>query len=256
MSLNPVEVAGLRFQYGTQPVLDDVSFVLRPGSYTGIIGPNGGGKTTLVQLLLGLLKPDAGDILLYGTPVSRYARRYEIGYVPQRILQDELRFPATVGEVVASGRYPLKGLFNRFDAADRAAVREAMEVADVLPLEAQLIGELSGGQRQRVFIARALAASPKMLILDEPVAGVDLSAQERFYGFLRHLNRDHGLTILLISHDIDVVQQEVDRVLCLQCSVLCHVDAPDFEKDAYLRQVYGDHARYVRHDHFHTHDHA
>ena len=253
MSVNPVEVVKLGYRYGSQPVLEEVSFVIRPGEYTGIIGPNGGGKTTLIQLLLGLLKPDSGEIHLYGEPIRQFSRRYEIGYVPQRILQDEVRFPATVQEVVESGRYPLKRLLSRFTAADRAAAQEAMEVADVWPLRDQLIGELSGGQRQRVFIARALAASPRMLILDEPVAGVDMSAQARFYGFLRHLNRDHGMTILLISHDIDVVQQEVDRVLCLKCSVLCHVDAPEFEKDTYLKQVYGDHARYVRHDHFHTH---
>jgi len=250
MSQTPlIEVSNLAFRYETLTVLEGLSFAVRPGEYTGIIGPNGGGKTTLIRILLGLIRPTSGEVRLFGQPQSDFQQYYRLGYVPQRILQDEVGFPATVEEVVTSGRAARIRFGQWLTQADRMAIDRAIEIADIGSIRQRLVGELSGGQRQRVFIARALAAEPEVLILDEPATGVDANAQERFYGFLRQLHRDQKLTILLVSHDIDVVEQEVERVLCLKCKMVCHCDVGEFKREHYLHQMDGEGAHLVPHRH-------
>lgn len=244
-----IEVRDLGFQYERLTVLEGISFAIGAGEYTGIIGPNGGGKTTLIRLLLGLLKPTSGEISLFGKAQQDFHEYYRLGYVPQRIVQDEVGFPATVGEVVSSGRTARLGFGRWLGGNDRESIERALEIAGIADLGSRLIGELSGGQRQRVFIARALAAEPEVLILDEPATGVDADAQKRFYGFLRQLHREQKLTVILVSHDIDVVEQEVERVLCLKCKMVCHCNVGEFNREHYLHEMYGQGAHFVPHKH-------
>jgi len=243
-----IEVRDLSFSYNGNPILQDITFDITEGEYLGIIGPNGGGKTTLFKLILGLLRPQAGEVLIYGEPQKGFRKKHLIGYVPQRSLSDYY-FPATVEEVVRSGRTARLGLLRRPSKEDNAAIENVMEVTDVARLRGRLIGQLSGGERQRVFIARALASEPRILILDEPDVGVDVNAQEKFYSFLGGLNSDLGITVLLISHDIDVVAHQAKTILCLNRRLVCHGAPREFITEEYMQKLYGKGVRFVLHGH-------
>ncbi|MBI5643865.1 MAG: metal ABC transporter ATP-binding protein [Deltaproteobacteria bacterium] len=244
-----IDVQGVNFSYEGNKVLEEITFSIEKGEYLGIIGPNGGGKTTLFRIILGLLEPDSGRVLIHGKPVREFSEKFLIGYVPQRTTPSEIYFPATVEEVVKSGRTPRKGLFRRFSREDVQAVERAMETSGIAAQRGRLIGSLSGGERQRVFIARALAGEPEILILDEPEAGIDLTAQEKFYTFIEHLNNDLGITVLLISHDIDVVAHQVKTILCLNRRLVCHGPPKKFITEEYMQKLYGKQVRFIIHGH-------
>lgn len=241
-----LEVKDVSFSYNGVPILNHISFSVRAGEYLGIFGPNGGGKTTLLKIILGLLKPTSGEVIIFGKNLEAFKEHFLIGYVPQHMGRTDYNFPATVEEVVKSGRTAKIGLFKRFNKEDRHAVQQAMEIADVVNYKNQLISKLSGGERQRVFIARALAGNPKILILDEPTVGVDTPSQEKFYTFLQDLNHKWGLTIIIVSHDIDIVADEVKCILCLNRGLVCHGSPPkDFLKEEYLEQLYGKKIKFI-----------
>lgn len=237
-----MSVKDLSFRYNTNSILEKITFDIQAGDYVGIVGPNGGGKTTLLKLMLGLLQPDSGEVLLSGDPVRHSEDRSRIGYVPQRSAGDDHFFPATVAEIVMSGRTASRGFLVRLSKADRAAVKRAMKTADIAHLARRRLGELSGGERQRVLIARALAGDPAILMLDEPTSAVDAPSQEVFYTFLRKLH-DQGLTIVIVSHDLDIVTHEVDTVLCLNKHLICHGPVEDV-----VHKLYGKNAK-VMHQH-------
>lgn len=237
-----MSVKDLSFRYNTNSILEKITFDIQAGDYVGIVGPNGGGKTTLLKLMLGLLQPDSGEVLLSGDPVRHSEDRSRIGYVPQRSAGDDHFFPATVAEIVMSGRTASRGFLVRLSKADRAAVKRAMKTADIAHLSRRRLGELSGGERQRVLIARALAGDPAILMLDEPTSAVDALSQEVFYTFLRKLH-DQGLTIVIVSHDLDIVTHEVDTVLCLNKHLICHGPVEDV-----VHKLYGKNAK-VMHQH-------
>lgn len=202
------------FAYGHHNVLESVSMAIRSGTFVALVGPNGSGKSTLVRLALGLLRPDSGVIVLFGRPPTERDARSSIGYVPQRPFLGR-DFPATVREVVASG-----GIGRRWwRTSPRDQVDDALAVVDLEDLASARIGELSGGQQQRVFIAKALVRRPDLLILDEPVAGVDVEQQERFSATLGRLRDDRGVAILLVSHDLAAVEDRLDRVIVLRRSI-------------------------------------
>ena len=230
-------------------MLKDVGFSVKRGEYLGIIGPNGGGKTTLLRIMLGLLKPESGVIRLFGQEIGKLTDRHRIGYVPQRIEQAGGVCPASVKEIVSSGRTPGLGFLRSLGPQDRQAVESAMEAAGVAGLSGRLVGELSGGERQRVYIARALAAEPELLVLDEPAVGVDVAAQEAFYDFLGSLNRERGLTVVFVSHDVGVVAREVSTMLCLNTRMFCHGSPDNFIKEDFLKELYGSRVRSVLHRH-------
>lgn len=244
-----IEVSGLSYAISDNRVLEDLSFVINEGDYVGLLGPNGSGKTTLLKLLLGLLAPDSGKISICGAAPEDLKHRVQIGYVPQRASRTDWEFPATVREVVLSGRTPLLKTFQGFSAEDRTFAQQAMEIVDVSALADRTIGELSGGQRQRVFIARALAAQPKLLILDEPTTGVDVTVQHAFYAFLKKLNTEYGITIVLVSHDIDAITHESSSVLCINKTLVCHMPTQEFLDSTHLSELFGHHATHVYHDH-------
>jgi zinc transport system ATP-binding protein len=210
-----LEASGVSFSYGVDRVLDGVDLRIGPGEFVALVGPNGSGKSTLLRVLLGLLPPSAGWVQLFGTPPSRMRDRWRLGYVPQRpdLARD---LPATVEEVVAAGRLARGRWWRRSSADDRREVTHALESVELLDRRGRRVSELSGGQQQRAFIAKAFAGQPELLILDEPVAGVDLDSQRRFRDSLTHFVREHQAAVLLVSHELGAVAEDLDRVVVLR----------------------------------------
>lgn len=223
------------FSYEEREVLTDVNLTIRKGDYLAILGPNGAGKTTLLKLIFGLLAPQKGTITLFDTPSAMFRDRARIGYVPQKTAVVERNFPATVFDVVLMGRTAKRGLFRRFTRADRAAATEALRKVGVSALADRMVSDLSGGQTQRVFIARALATEPDLLILDEPTAGVDPHAQEDLYGLLRTLNKDLGVTIMIVSHDIETITKETSQIAYVDRSLTYHESSLSFIESDFKR---------------------
>jgi len=214
-----LSVDGVSFAFGPQQVLDDVTMEMAPGEFTALVGPNGAGKSTLLRIVLGLLAPQTGRVELFGSSPRRLRDRWRLGYVPQRPrLAPDL--PATVEEVVAAGRLAKQGWWRRARPADREAVAHALESVALGGLRSQRVTELSGGQQQRVLIAKALVCEPELLILDEPIAGVDAQAQRLFRDSLVHLLREHGAAVLLVSHELGAVADDLDRVVVLRRRVV------------------------------------
>lgn len=196
-------------------MLDQVSLTVEAGEFVALVGPNGSGKSTLLRCLLGLLAPVTGTVRLFGESPEALSDRWRLGYVPQRpALARDL--PATVEEVVAAGRLARTGWRKRFRAEDREEIEHAMSSVALLDLRHKRVSELSGGQQQRAFIAKALAGRPELLVLDEPVAGIDAESQRRFRDSLTHLVEEHEAAVLLVSHELGAVAEDLDRVIVLR----------------------------------------
>jgi zinc transport system ATP-binding protein len=214
-----IEAHDVRFGYDRDPVLQDVSLSVSAGEFVALVGPNGSGKSTLLRILLGALRPDRGTVRIFGTDPGAFGQRFRLGYVPQRpTLASEV--PATVEEIVTSGRLPRRGWWRPLTSEDRRAVAHAIESVGLAELASRPVSSLSGGQQQRAFIARAFASEPELLVLDEPVAGVDAESQRRFSDSLTHLIREHDAGVLLVSHELSAVAGIVDRVIVLKGRVL------------------------------------
>jgi zinc transport system ATP-binding protein len=211
-----IDMKNLSFAYAAgQTVIEDISLTVHRGDYLAIIGPNGAGKSTLVKLILRLLKPDAGSITLYGQNIKEFKDWSRLSYVPQKATNFDPNFPATVAEVVLMGRYAKSGLFHQPQAADHKIAARSLERVEMADYADRQIGDLSGGQQQRVFLARALAAEPEVIFLDEPTAGLDDTTTAEFYALLKRLNLEDNLTLVLITHDIEVVANEAMHVACV-----------------------------------------
>jgi zinc transport system ATP-binding protein len=205
-----IRVEDLWFSYNGSPVLREVDLVVKEREFLALIGPNGGGKTTLLKLMLGLLAPDRGRIRLFGKPPRAAAHR--IGYVPQGI-HVEKGIPVTAFDVVLMGRRMPAWRWHPYSHRDKSIARQAMEELGIWELRHQPVTALSGGQRQRLLIARALAVEPEMLFLDEPAANVDAQGQGELYDLLKRLNA--RMTLLLVSHDLMVVSSHSHAVACV-----------------------------------------
>ncbi len=221
MSDQPViDVCDVSFAYGAAPVLEDVSFQVEQNELICIIGPNGGGKTTLVRLLLGLLRPDRGRIRVLGQSPERARQR--VGYMPQHVGHDP-HFPVTAMDIVLMGRLGRGGIrktLGWYNRADRRAALEALDMVDMTAAARQTYATLSGGQRQRVLIARALCGQPALLLLDEPTANVDALGESRLMDILKRLSGQ--MSIVTVSHDLGLVSNLVQRVICVNRRVLIH----------------------------------
>ena len=244
MSRNPVvEVENVSYSYGGRhPVLDAVSLTIDELDFASIIGPNGGGKTTLIKLLLGLIEPERGTIKVLGTSPER--ARPRIGYLAQHALIDP-RFPIRVLDVVLMGRLGSRRRGGRFSRADRSTAGAVLERVGLAGFEQRALAELSGGQRQRVLLARALASDPDLLLLDEPSAGLDIKVEQDFFDLLGELNRSK--TVVLVSHDLGFVSSFVKTVVCVHRTVDVH---PTSELDGTaIQELYGGEVRLVHHEH-------
>jgi zinc transport system ATP-binding protein len=190
-----IEINELSYRYEKDIVLENINISVPNGAFLAIVGPNGSGKSTLLKLILGLLKPQKGNIKLFGDPINRFKDWERIGYVSQKANSFNTGFPASVFEVVASGLTKKIGLLHFFKKEDKEKVLQALDAVDMLKYRNRNIGELSGGQQQRVFIARALVSDPKLLILDEPTVGIDVQNVNSFYQMLAELNKNVKLPL-------------------------------------------------------------
>ncbi len=247
MNTSPVvAIENLAFAYNGRTVLEGVNLTVNEREFVSLVGPNGGGKTTLLKLILGLLRPTAGSVRIFGQAPAK--ARTRLGYMPQHLRFDP-QFPVTVMDVVLMGRLRA-GLFGRYSAVDKEAARQALAEVDLPELGARSLAELSGGERQRVLIARALASAPELLLLDEPTANVDALMEEKLYELLRRLNQ--RLTIVLVSHDIGFVSTLVKSVVCVNRTVAVH---PTSEMTGHnIRDIYSSEVAMIRHDHRCTED--
>jgi zinc transport system ATP-binding protein len=244
-----IKASGLTFSYDGTPVLLDVDLTIREGDFLAIIGPNGSGKTTLVKVLLGLLRPSAGRVEIMGQTLDDFQAWRTIGYVPQKATHFDPLFPASVEEVVGMALLSNSQILGPARGRNKGTVVRALSQVGMDPFRTWRIGRLSGGQQQRVFIARALVTGPRVLFLDEPTTGVDGETQGRFYDMLERLNKDEGITIVLVTHDIGIVNRHVNQVACLNQRLDYHGSHAEFCRSEAFRDMVG------RGDHLIAHRH-
>ena len=237
-----VEFDDVSFSYGSVPVLENVSFTIDRSEFFGLIGPNAGGKSTLLKLMLGLLKPDGGEIRLFGENPATARKR--VGYVPQHPTFSR-RFPISAVEVVLLGLLGMDRDLGGFHARDRKKAMDAMDAAEIADIAGRSINTLSGGQLQRVLIARALVCDPELLILDEPTANVDLRAEEDIFALLREYSAH--MTIVVVSHDVAFISGYVGRVGCLNRTLVCHETADISGRT--IEELYGSPVKMIHHSH-------
>lgn len=253
-TMKPSEVVNLQqvsFRYEEKQVLEHVNFMLCKGDFLGLVGPNGSGKSTLLKLILGILPAQEGSIELFGQPLSKFKDWHKIGYVGQQVAHGAGGFPATVREVVTSGLVGKVGLFRRLKKHHRERVEHVLEQVGLQEKMDWRIGKLSGGQLQRVFIARALVSEPELLILDEPTVGVDQESIEKFFELLRSFKEEQGMTMIIVSHDVGVMTQWVNKVACLHGRIHFHGTTDEFEQqqESIFRNMYGENIRLLAHHH-------
>jgi zinc transport system ATP-binding protein len=240
-----IEIEHLTFRYGQQTVLEDVSLQVQPGEFLGVIGPNGGGKTTLLRVLLGLEKTQEGKVRVFGVdPARSNAWRQRVGVVPQhRDLPP--RFPIRAREVVELGTY-MVGAPRLSRSERRGRVEQALELVGATAIANRPLRELSGGQKQRIFVARALTMSPELLLLDEPTVGVDAQGQDLMLDWISRWRKERGLTVVLVTHDIGVIAPLADHLACLSGKLHFH-GHPENLTGADIQNAYGCPAEVVFH---------
>jgi len=237
-------IEGLSVRYNGYPALEDVTLRVSKGDILGIIGPNGAGKSTLLKTVLGLVPAWQGRIRVLGEPVAN--NRRQVGYMPQ-VEQVDWDFPVTVGDVALMGRYARRGLLRRTSKEDREAAEDSLVRVGILDLRNRLIGELSGGQRRRVLLARALANQPDLLLLDEPMAGLDATAQHQFLDIIGRL-REGGATVVLSTHDLSCVSQRCDKAACLNRRLVAYGTPEEVLNEDVLGETFGTHLLLVHVD--------
>lgn len=243
-----VEIDRLSYAYSGNLVLDNISFTIDEGDILGIIGPNGAGKTTLFSCMLGLLDDYTGTIKILGEDIKKKNSKVfkGIGYIPQKKIIEQ-NFPATVEEIVSLG-------ITTTGKVSKEKITLALETAGLLVQKDRRVGELSGGQQQRVLIAKAMVNNPKLLILDEPVTGIDLEMQNKFYSLLEKLNQENKITIIWASHDLDAVNRFATSVACINRSMFFHGKTYEFFENPDLLKAYSESSMQA-HMHLHNHTH-
>lgn len=248
-----VKLENVSFKYDREWIVKDVDLKIETGQFLGLVGPNGSGKSTLIKLMLGLVKPDRGAVRLFGTPLKQYSEWQEIGFVSQKANSFNSGFPATVLEVVKTGLVSRVGAFRFFNKKHKEKALEALRTVEMEEYAHSNIGELSGGQQQRVFIARALVSDPSLLILDEPTVGVDAKHVTEFYDLLARLNKEQGITLLMVSHDIGTITDHATHVVCMNKTVHFHGATEEYKEfsEEDLNQLYGHTVQQLTHNHDH-----
>lgn len=239
---NIIEIKDLSFNYGGADILQNISLNVEAGEFLGLVGPNAGGKSTLLKIILGLLKPSSGHVRLFGLPAAEGRKR--IGYCPQ-YAEFSRNYPITVEELVLMGRLGRTKLFGGYTKNDRQIAQEAMQATEVEKIQQENLYTLSGGQLQRAMIARALASKPEVLILDEPTANIDQRVEVDIFQLLKQLNS--RMTIIVVSHDIGFISEYVDRVACLNRTLICHKTSELTGEN--IEELYGSHVHMIEHHH-------
>jgi zinc transport system ATP-binding protein len=248
VSVKVIEAKDVSVQYQGVEALFRISFDVQSGEYIGIVGPNGSGKTTLVKALLGLVFFE-GTIRFLGESLSDFTATKHIGYLPQKMSFLDQRFPATAKEIVVSGVYCCKRFPKRLLKSDYKAAEEAMEILGVANLANRPIGRLSGGQQQRILLARALVHHPQLLILDEPTVALDPQSRESFYATVKKLNKENGVTVLLVSHDFGSVGQYASKLLYLDREIIFYGTFEEFCKSPRMSDYFGAGQHIICHRH-------
>ncbi|WP_026700316.1 metal ABC transporter ATP-binding protein [Salibacterium aidingense] len=243
-----IELENISLKRENQTILSNIDLRIRKGEFLGLVGPNGSGKSTLIKILLGLIRPDKGNVHLFDQHLKQFKHWEKIGYVPQKAASINTGFPATVYEVTAMGLFAKVGLLRFLKKSHKQKIDEVLETVGMLEYKHRNIGALSGGQQQRVFIARALVSEPEVLILDEPTVGVDAASVEIFYQLLTKWNQQKDLTLLLVTHDVGVMTSYVTSVACLNQTLHFHGSSREFETSE-LSSLYGHDVQVIHHDH-------
>lgn len=243
-----IDIKNVSFSYGKNKVLDNVSLSIEEGDFVGIIGENGSAKTTLLKLMVGLLKADTGNINLFNKSIDDFNEYKQIGYISQTAREFNNMFPATVEEVVAANMFVNKSFFSRLKKTDKEKIDKVLKIVEMDKYKKRKIGNLSGGQKQRVFIARALINNPKILFMDEPLVGVDFESQNKFYNLLDKLNKKYNITLVMISHDIGVIYKKVNKIFCLANGKVFEHNLNN-NKSINLKDIYGENMDILFHQH-------
>jgi len=247
-----ISIKNLNYSIGEQRILSNISFDINRGAYVALLGPNGGGKSTLIKLILSLLTPYSGDIEILSVEQKKFKEYYKIGYVPQNVSLFDNNFPLSVYETVALGLSSQKHWFSfLLTEEDKEDIDRVLDRVDITHLKDKNLSQLSGGQRQRVMIARALVSQPEILILDEPSTGVDIASQEKFYQFLKRLNREQNLTIIFITHDLGVIVDDVTNVLAVNQTMIFQGTAKDILNCEGVSELYGTKSHIIGHHSHH-----
>jgi zinc transport system ATP-binding protein len=244
-----LEVSNLQVSRANSVAIEDANFTISKGDYVGIVGPNGGGKTTLLLALLNILPKTKGTIRLFGQDIESFSHWEKVAFVPQHAVNFDSQFPLSVRELVSLGRVNRSNLGRPLKRTDGEAVDEALEFMGISDIADRRIGQLSGGQKQRVFVTKALVRKPEIILLDEPIVGVDAKTQEKFYKKLSDLNVAKGITIMLVTHDLTAVFCRMSKVMCINRLVNITEITEDLKPDEVLRKAYGEHFHFVFHEH-------
>jgi zinc transport system ATP-binding protein len=244
-----LEVKNLNVNRGDEKAIEDANFSINQGDYVGIVGPNGGGKTTLLSAILKFIPINKGSISLFNEDISKFSSWGKIAYISQQATSFESQFPLTVKELVSLGCIRKSNIGRRLKQEDWAAVDQSIDFMGLSDVANRRIGQLSGGQKQRVFVAKALARKPELIFLDEPIVGVDSTAQEKFYKKLSDLNIERQTTIMIVTHDLASVFCRMSKVLCVNKKVEVAKITYDLDTNRLLKRAYGEHFHFVFHNH-------
>jgi len=244
-----LEVSDLQVNRSNSVVIEHANFTIHRGDYVGLVGPNGGGKTTLILAILNILPRINGTIRLFGQDIKSFSDWEKVAYVSQNAINFDPQFPLSVRELVALGRVNRSNLGRTLKEEDWKAVDDILEFMGISDVADRRIGQLSGGQKQRVFVAKSLVRKPEIILLDEPIVGVDAETQEKFYKKLSDLNIEKGITILLVTHDLTAVFCRMSKVMCVNRLVNVSEITESLKPEEALKEVYGDHFHFVFHRH-------
>ena len=242
MPVTIIETKDLCVNFGTLPVLSDVTFGVQKGDYIGLVGPNGSGKSTLIRCILGLLRPARGSVSLFGHDAHEMQQREKIGYLPQRIDFFNPRFPSTVAEIVSQGLIACRRAHRSYA---KTQIQTMLELLEISGIRNRLIGDLSGGQQQRVLIARALVNEPELLILDEPASALDPETRDNFFALLQDLNEKRGVTIIMVTHDIGGIGEYASKLLYLDKKIIFFGGFDEFCRSENMAQFFGSASQHI-----------
>ena len=224
---NIIEARDLGFDYGAGWVFHKLNLEIPQGDYVAVIGANGAGKSTLIKMLANVVPPTTGQVFYYGKPIEQFQAWDKVGYVPQNPAKQQQNFPISVEEVVKLGLLKPNKLWQHFGSAEQEAIEKALATFDLQDLRKRRIGELSGGQQQRVFLARAMVKQPEILFLDEPTTGIDTAAKITLYDMLKTINQEQKVTIIMVSHDLDLASYSAKSALCINHGICFRGDVKE-----------------------------